>query len=95
MRWRRRRGRSVLGHEDDLGSRSVDLLERLDEDGGIVLRQPVPKERVRHPNPYGPVVVRDKRSRLEPRLKAMSVDFGFDSGEDSLPGVAGGRSARA
>src|SRR5439155_26498365 len=54
----------------------------------VMLRQPVPEQRVRHTDANGAFALGDKRRRLEPRIEAVSIDFGLDAGQDLVPNVA-------
>src|SRR5690606_35501973 len=67
----------------------VDLGQGLGQDGSVMLRQPVTKERVGDPDTDGPSLVGDVGRRLEPGVEAVTVDFGFDPGEDLIPDIPG------
>ncbi len=58
------------------------------EDGRVVLGQPVPEERVRHPDAQRAAVVGHEDGRLEPGVEAVPVDLGLDAGKDLVPDVA-------
>jgi hypothetical protein len=75
----------VVGDERDLTASPVHFDERLLEDDGIVLREPVAEERVGHPDAQRRSAVGDERRRLEPGGVDMLVDLGFDSGQYLIP----------
>src|SRR5687768_18591601 len=54
-----------------------------------MLGQPVAEERVRHPHADGACLVGHERGGLEPRVKAVAVDFRLDPGEDLIPDIPG------
>ena len=77
--------RTPLRDERDTRSRTFHFFQGLGEDAGIVLRQPVGKERGGDANGQTGATVRDERSGPEPRVKAMTVDFRLDAGKDLVP----------
>src|SRR5262249_43162097 len=85
---------ALLGDEGDGRARPLQFTERFVNDCGVVLREPVAEQRVRHAHANRSVSIRDKRRRLEPGVEAVAVDFGFDSGQDVVPDVAAGHTFR-
>ncbi len=81
-------GRTVVGDEVDRRALAIDLAERLVQDGGVVLREPVAEQVVRHPYTQCYAIVRHQRGGLEPGVEDVPVDFGLDAGEDLIPDVA-------
>ena len=84
----RRIARDVFRDERDCRALAIDLAERLVQDRGIVLRQPVTEERVRHPHPQQRPLVCDERRRLEPGVEDVTVDLRLDAREDLVPDTA-------
>ena len=64
---------------------STDFRKGLGQHDRVVLGQPVPEERVRHPDGQPPAAIGDERGGLEPGVEAVPVDLGLDAGEDLFP----------
>jgi hypothetical protein len=59
-----------------------------------MLGQPVPEQVVGHPDAQRHAVVGDDRGGLEPGVENVTVNLGFDAGEDLIPNAAAGHDAR-
>src|SRR6185503_3016125 len=65
----------------------VDLGHGFADHTRIVFRQPVLEERARYANSYRPRVLGDEAGGLEPGVKDVPIDLGFDAREDLIPEV--------
>src|SRR5262249_17271810 len=84
----------ILGDEENGRARALYFGERFVDHGGVVLRQPVAEERVRHADADRSVAIRHEGRRLEPGVEAVTVDLRLDAGQDLVPDVAAGPAIR-
>ena len=83
---RRQRSPERVGDEVDRKAALPDFSHRLGDDAGIVLREPILEQRVRHPDGHGRVLG-DEAGRLEPGVEAVPVHLGFDPRKNLIPEV--------
>ena len=69
----------------------LELVDRLPDDAGVVLGEPVPKEIVRDLHDDGLALVLQKRGWPEPGVEAVAVNLGLDKNENLIPNVPGHR----
>ena len=87
-RRRLRRASSPSVTNDRPASGAAELGQRLVDDRGVVLGQPVPEQRVRAPGRWmRRALVGHEGGRLEPGVVAVPVDLGLDPAEDLVPDV--------
>ena len=86
------RGRIAVGDKCDLRTLSLQLVERLADNSSVVLRQPVAKEVIWHPDGDGISRVIDKCGGFEPGIETVAVYLGLDSREDLRPDIFGAAS---
>jgi hypothetical protein len=90
-RWRQHgRGGVARGgrHETDHDPGAIHFLQRLGDHPGVVLRDPVLEQPVRHAHRHRMPVVGHESRRLEPGIETVTVDLGLDSPEDFAPDIA-------
>ena len=69
------------------GGRTVELGERLVEDRGVVLGQPVAEKSVGDTHENRAALVGDEGGRFEPGVEAVPVDLGLDPRQDLVPDI--------
>ena len=68
---------------------TVEFVNRLADDAGVVFGEPVSKEIIRDLDGDSLILVFEKRGWLEPRVETVTVNLGLDTSENLVPNVPG------